>query len=347
MYVGCTDIYGTGNNGNAFYFSPREELTAHTGEWTSLGSHFDGAPADNVRDHGVAPDADHDDFEHRLTVWEADLLTTGATYQVEAWYIAAGDTNIFNSMAHRRTTQVLTNNAWEFQFDEPTTRAGPALDAWVDPDNPGPNARNLRIETPEGHLQLAVRATTNSSGVTHFEYALMNLDYDRQIEAFEIPVDPGAIVTGVGFNDVDLNPSNDWTAIVSTNAIRWTAPPGNTLDWGTLFNFRFDADQPPSANIATLSAHESGTGATLLTETLAPAAQIQTRFEMIGLDTWNSVGGAVYRLEATSSPALPATWTNTQASVTAETATVTLIDTNAPDTNRFYRAVLEQLPFNN
>ena len=99
LYVGCLDLYSTSTNAWRSRLAPREELTSSTGDWTSLGSHFDGSPVNDYRDHD---EGDHPDpFEHRLTATTVDLLTPGASYFIEAWYLAKGDIDIFNSMAYR------------------------------------------------------------------------------------------------------------------------------------------------------------------------------------------------------------------------------------------------------
>lgn len=349
MYPGCTDLYGAGNNGEARFFGPREEVTAHTGEWTSLGSHFDGSTVDDVRDHGVEPDDDHDEFDHRLVVWEDDLLTPDATYHVEAWYVVAGDTNIYNSMAHRPVVGALVSETWAFQFDG-DTRPGPAIDAWVDPALPGADRRNHRVETPDGHLQLAVRVNpTDNPDLYHYEYALMNLDYDRQVAAFQVPVDPGVTLSNPGFTDADHDPDNPWTAMVRDGSILWTAPPGHALDWGTLYSFRFDADAPPFPNRAMIQPLEPGDGSHVLAETLAPAATPNDQFHVIRLDTLHtqstvhaqSISGAVYRLESSPAPADHTPWSPAAGPVTAQQAVVTLTDTNSPADSRFYRLRLD------
>ena len=76
LYVGCGDTYGANTNRDRWHLAPRDEVTAHTGVWEVVGSHFDSDPLDGERSHGG--DGVHDAFEHRLAVQEADLLTPGA-----------------------------------------------------------------------------------------------------------------------------------------------------------------------------------------------------------------------------------------------------------------------------
>ncbi len=261
MFVGCTDTYGVGNNGNQFYFGPREELTAHTVEWTSLGSHFDATPVDDFRDHGNSPV--HPPFEHRLVVAEADLATPGAQYLVEAWYLVQGDQNIFNSMGFRNTSQTLVGEVWNFVFTDSSTTPGPAINAWVDPDAAGPFESNEVLDTGVGHLQLAAQVTDLGAGQFRYEYALLNLDFDRQIGAFSVPTLPGATITNVTFGDVDDDATNNWQAQIGSRAIEFASGGVNTLDWGTLYNFGFEADVGPAQTGSLLEAFEPGDAAYL------------------------------------------------------------------------------------
>jgi hypothetical protein len=71
IYPTCEDNYTATTNSNRLYMAPREEVTAGTGAWTRVGSHFDGGGTVDFRDH--QGDAEHDDFEHRLVVAGGDL----------------------------------------------------------------------------------------------------------------------------------------------------------------------------------------------------------------------------------------------------------------------------------
>ncbi|MFP8881709.1 MAG: hypothetical protein VCE43_20720, partial [Myxococcota bacterium] len=63
----------------------------------------------------------------------------------------------------------------------------------------------------------------------------------------------------VEFADVDTNAGNDWPIVLDPGvAITWTAPNGNELDWGTLYNFAFDANVPAAAANLTVTALEAG-----------------------------------------------------------------------------------------
>ncbi len=270
LYPGCNDSYGTTTNADRFHLGPRAELTASSGAWERVGSHFDAVPVDDFRDHGG--NSEHDSFEHRLVVAEPDLETPGARYFIEAWYIAAGDIDLFNGIGRREVTPTLSGNIWTFPFADTSLSLGAAIDAWVDPTAPPAGTANTRLDTGEGHIQLAVRTEDLGGGLQHYQYALMNLDFDRQIASFSVPIPPGVAVTNAGFGDVDADGGNDWTVTIGPDTVSWQAPSGNALDWGTLFNFRFDADAAPGDATAVLGVLEPGDPATLDAATLAPEA---------------------------------------------------------------------------
>jgi len=271
LYAGCEDYYGVFTNVDRINLAPRDEIDAFSLVWSSLGSHFDGVPVDDFRHHGG--DSAHDAFQHRLVVREPDLQTPGARYFYDGWYIAPNDTNLENSMGHREVDPAFAGSTWSF----PTVDAGTAntsiLDVFVDPLDVQPGQATELHDTGEGRVHLAVVSTARGGGVYHYEYALMNFDFERKIASFSIPVGAGQIVSDTGFGDANGNASDDWTASVGGGRVTWTAPAGNALDWGTLYNFRFDVNAPPGETLATLTPLDAGSPSAFAVRTVPePAA---------------------------------------------------------------------------
>src|SRR6059036_550804 len=98
----------------------------------------------------------------------------------------------------------------------------------------------------------------------------MNLD--RAIQSFSVPLGPGVNVSNIGFHAPPQHPgwandgtfnnqgyrSTPWDVTQDASSITWstetfaTNQNANAIRWGTLYNFRFDADQPPNPTNATV-----------------------------------------------------------------------------------------------
>jgi len=100
----------------------------------------------------------------------------------------------------------------------------------------------------------------------------MNFDYESQLRSFSVPLLPSLSVANPGFEDADGDASNDWTVALYPDRIEWTAPSGNALDWGRLYNFRMDVDAAPVASSARME--PLGAGTPVSAATLAPAASL-------------------------------------------------------------------------
>jgi hypothetical protein len=152
-------------------------------------------------------------------------------------------------------------------------KLGPAIDRWVDPAAPGPNASSVQISTAEGNVKVASKVTDLGGGRWRYDYAVMNLDFSRAITEGAEPnlrvlsnqgfnglaVPAGtATITDLKFSDGDLDATNDWTASVSGGNVFWVAPAGNSLNWGTMFRFSFIANRAPGRNSFQLSIAGSG-----------------------------------------------------------------------------------------
>jgi hypothetical protein len=266
LYAGCGDVYGVATNVDRQYLAPRDGVSAHTGAWDRVGSHFDLClglqplacdprtdDADDFRDHhGEVPAGFfHEPFEHRLSVLESELSAEDADYFVEAWYLAAGDVDIFNSMGRRKVVPALAGSVWSFVFDDEGLTNGSVLDEI-------PGAAQGPVDTGEGWLHLAGTVTDMGSGVHRYRYALMNFDFDRQIERFEIPLPSGAVVSHEDARAPGHDRADDWTYRAEDGAASWEAPSGRALDWGMLVAFELDVNRAPGEGEASLVVLEPG-----------------------------------------------------------------------------------------
>ncbi len=282
--VGCSDPYSAGLNGRQEGMScggivcgglgPRSEVNASTGSFLFP-----------YGDAGLAGDF----IYKRLQVHNDDLdpeLNPGALYYGEGHYVTPDDAaagNHHNNASYRRANVGLFSaGGWNISFVGTTTRELPAIYAWQ--DNDPAVVIEIVDDDSAGRFFLGYRATDNGDGTWHYEYALHNLNSHRSAGAFGIPIPACVTVTNIGFHDVDYHSGEpylptDWVASVDGGMVSWSTDAfdpkndvANALRWGTLYNFRFDADMPPMSATATIGLYRPGTPTDLSVSTLGPAA---------------------------------------------------------------------------
>jgi len=325
IVVDCADTYSVGSNSDQFFFGPRREIHAFSGAWTSLGSHFDGIPVDDNRDHP----GEGDNLTHLLIAPEAALQSSNAQYFIEAWYVVQNDTNIFNSMGHRMVTPSFNGSVWSFAFDT-TLTTGPVVNSWT-------ADTNVLVDTGEGRLHLAAATTGLSNGLVRYHYALMNHDFDRQIRSFALPLPSGVTVTNIVFADHD-GAVADWTPALTNETLSWSASASNGLDWGVMYSFAFDANVPAEDGTVALGVLETDSNEQCAVSSRVPhvpAAVQQTDSQI----TWSAVSGHVYQLQ--SSEVLTSHWTNAASPVTAQSNLFVIVEPDHSASQTFFRAVLQ------
>src|SRR5690606_23182309 len=122
-------------------------------------------------------------YDQRMIVRESQISPTmnpGADYLYESWYIAREDINPFNSMATITGRPAWTGSSWS-PGGGSGYKLGPAIDRWVDPENPGANQKNVGLATPEGNVKVAVKVTSAPNGLWRYDYAVMNVDFARAV----------------------------------------------------------------------------------------------------------------------------------------------------------------------
>jgi len=269
--VGCADTYTSSHNANQFNLGPREEIDPYTGAWQPCGSYFDGSPQDCLRNgpSGLGP------LDHRCVLADSDLGDPSATYCYEAIYVIAGDADTGNNIGSRACSMIWNGSNWFFitPLDGNPLMYGPALaNRWL---TGGANEQLATISDP-GSVYVGSKATDLGGGNWHYEYAVYNYNYSRRIRSFAVPVPSSVTVSNIEFRDGDADPGNDWTSAIDTDcgSITWQTatydanPTANALVWGTLFNFRFDANVPPATGIVGFDPFLPGGGLSHLSATL-------------------------------------------------------------------------------
>jgi hypothetical protein len=274
---GCSDPYSANLNGDQGQIGSRAWVNPFTGNFPSTAN-----------EHGGHS---HNGVSHRILVEVDDLNTTlnqGASYFAEAQYVTPHEytwcqthpteCNMYNNASYRKYIVSGTTN-FAFTPDGSTARTQPAIRAWT-------GATVNRIEPDPGNdgiWFMGYKVTNPSAGVWHYEYALFNENLDRAIQSFSVPLGPGVNISNIGFhappqhpgwaNDGTFNSqgysSTPWTPTQTANSLTWNCETfaqdqnANAIRWGTLYNFRFDADQPPQATSATVDFFKTGSPMTV------------------------------------------------------------------------------------
>ena len=278
--VGCSDPYTGARNGGqttSSYRCPKYAInaTAGTNVW----------PIPN-------PAGSNSSVWRRMHINVADLEVSNGTGDVnatryfgECMYLHADDAsngNKNNNASYRAIATSLSGSNWSFNAtvttSNTTVKQRSGIRAWMDTDTtatiPGTITRVVETDiiTPEDNaltalVILGAQATNLGNGSWHYEYALQNLNSDRSIASFSIPVPASATVTNIGFRDVDywdgdgVNATGvggttydgtDWPGVFSGGAVSWACTQtfavnqgANALRWGSMYNFRFDCNLAP------------------------------------------------------------------------------------------------------
>lgn len=280
---GCSDPYSAGlNAGTNNALGSRAWINPFTGAYPRN----DGGSTNNSHAGHT-----HTGPTHRILIEVNDLipsLNPGATYYAEGQYITPHEyvwcqanptqCNMYNNVSYRRYN--VTNSASPFSFSPPATtvRQKAAISAWSGSTpveiKPAPGVDGVAI--------LAYKVTNPSPGVWHYEYAIYNQNLDRAIQSFSIPTGYSTL-SNIGFHAPPQHPAsaNDGTfnsAGFSSSAWAQTPTPGNftwssetfaqnqnanAIRWGTLYNFRFDSNSPPTLANATIGFLKTGSPITV------------------------------------------------------------------------------------
>jgi hypothetical protein len=280
--VNCSDPYSSDLNGEQTRLGPKFEVNATTG----------------VHPHPVSmQNRTGDEIFKRLQVHDRDLdpaLNPGARYFLEGQYVAADDAaagNQHDNASYREVSVVDGGGGFfDLAFAADTQRMRPAILAWSDND-PGVVLASVD-DSDGGRFWLAAKATDLGGGTWHYEYAVQNLDSDRSAGSYAVPVPTGIVTSNVSFHDVDYHSGEpfdgtDWSKSDGTDdSITWstlpyaTDPNANALRWGTIYNFRFDADAPPVDTLVTIGLFKPG----------APGSQRSLVVPLIGPNGCNGNG---------------------------------------------------------
>lgn len=267
--VNCSDPYSSSLNGTQTRLGPKDDVNPNTGVF----------PFPDSRESTTG-----DAIFKRLQVHNTDLnptLNVGALYFVEGQYVTHDDAsakNQANNSSYRPATVAVNGSSYNLSLSGSTVRQKAGIQAWKAAD---PSVTETLLAAPEGQFIVSAKATSLGGGVYHYEYAVQNLYNQRAGQSFSVPIPVGTIVTNVGFHDVDYHSGTpyvgtDWTPTVGATSVSWACETydvnqnANALRWGTLYNFRFDANVAPGTSSATLGLFRPGAPASVTVTTVTP-----------------------------------------------------------------------------
>src|SRR6267143_2819799 len=200
---GCSDPYVSGLNGDQGSIGSRAWINPFTGSFPS-----------SANDHSGHV---HDGVSHRILVNMTDLNTAqnpGATYFGEAAYISPHEytwcqahpdqCNMFNNFSYRKFTVSGGPTTFNFSPVSSTVRMQAAIQAWA-----AAGATVNHVEPDPGNdgiWFMGYKVTNPSAGVWHYEYALFNMNLDRAIQSFSVPLGTGVNLSNVTFHAPPQHP---------------------------------------------------------------------------------------------------------------------------------------------
>lgn len=281
--VGCAEANDSSLSGSQGNLGPRSQVNASTGEF----------PYPFAPQPPPAPPT----IGRRIQVAIADLdpaQNVGALYFGECQDVSPQEAQAGNggdNASYRRLMiGPLTNGAYAVVLAGATFQRKPAIEAWRDHglglDVPDPDVSIVAVDIPEdGRFVVASKASPVDDDTWHYEYAVFNTNSDRSGGSLFVPIAPSVDIDDAAIGQHIINHHSGepystapWTQGVVDGGVRWSTdawseadPNANALRWGTMFNFRFDADAPPVNGEATLGLYKPGTPASVQVAVVVPA----------------------------------------------------------------------------
>jgi hypothetical protein len=274
--IGCADTYWAGLNADAT--APRSEINAFTGQYEYPFTIYPTGSSSmrgklQIREVDIEP----------ASGTNPDDPTQDALYFIEAQYVSEDDAEWNNQ----------DNNAsykW-IRFSSTTSAVGlsstqvemPAIYAWKFFDDEV-DLHPVRVPD-EGLLHIGSRVYDNGDGTWRYEFAVHNLNSDRSINSFTVPLGDCVSISDVGFHDIDLHSgeqfeSSDWGVTIDADTVTWQTSSyetniwSNAIRWGSTFNFWFTANQGPTDGELSLGIFKPGGVPSVHHSTSIPGCEI-------------------------------------------------------------------------
>ena len=259
--VGCADTYWATLNDGAGGRSKRFVNAAD-------GSHV----TTSITPVGSTP------IRGRLQVAVSDVdpaQNSGAEYFIESQYVTADDAQAGNARNNATWRRVNVNSVSNINGGGASQRRQPAIYAWLDND---PTVEIHEVTNTESGITtyffVGSKVSLVGPNTWAYEYAIQNMTSDQSANSFRVPYNAATTISNVGFHDVDYHSGDpydltDWSNSDTGNTILWETDSfaqnadANAIRWGTLYNFRFEANAPPTTGTAQLGLFKPGTNSSL------------------------------------------------------------------------------------
>ncbi|MCA9292292.1 MAG: hypothetical protein KDA20_00600 [Phycisphaerales bacterium] len=276
--LACTDTYSPGLNAGSL--GPRYEVNPWSGAWSYTGSihQTGGRPNYTGATNMQLPDADVN-----------PALNPGARYFFEAYYVSGDDICVYNNASYKEFFVNSFGGSGPSVSEEsdrftPPHQMFAILDAWTGATLTEIAEQIPVVEgvSPDGRAIVGCNVTDLGGGQWRYDYTIMNVDMDRQIDQFWIDLRPNVNVTDLyfhaplsheetltyEFSNASQGPPRDndaWTGVVETDKVRWftdahqAGVSSNPIGWGTAYSFGFTADTAPKSGSMGVTAYKDGT----------------------------------------------------------------------------------------
>ncbi len=293
--LACTDTYSPGLNDGPI-LGPRYEINPWTGVWAFSNSIFETGGGPTYA--GSKQLQVHDDDINMLA-------NPGARYFVEASYITTDDICIYNSASYKEVFITGTQPDGRPIFTPESARTTPPhqiytiLDAWTGATltEIAEDLALIKGVSPDGRAIVGAHVTDLGNGTWKYDYAVMNIDMDRQMDQFWVDLPQGVTVTNLYFHAPTSHeeeftyefgggtqgpPRNNvpWTSAVLVDKVRWSTAahqagvPSNPIGWGTAYTFGFTANTAPATGTMAVTAYKAGAAGPIVGATQAPSAGV-------------------------------------------------------------------------
>ena len=280
---GCQDPYTAPRNGSWSLLGPKYQVNANAGTF--------------IWPHPLA--GGNSTIRGRLQVNNADLGDADSVYLVEGQYVARDDSLAGNqdNNASYRLVSISAAPSYNIGFigGHSTQFQREAIRAWaahgLGVGMPDPGVKIVKMTDSDGGLfWVGYKVSDNGDGTWHYEYAVQNVNSHQSGASFTVPVGSGVTVTNIDFHDVDYHSGDgtggvdydgtDWSVTVGATSVTWETQiesensSANALRWGTMYNYRFDADSGPEFATVTLGLYRGGPPGSVTTAVLVPEAAL-------------------------------------------------------------------------